>query len=69
MKPERYNILTVGKIGFKSGGFGGSENLKKSRSKNLSNQINQFHEILFWPNSIFCNSKTGLKSISEQGKI
>ena len=48
----------------------GPENLKKSRpKKNSSNQINQFHEKFFWPNSIFfCNFKNGQKSIFEQGK-
>ena len=29
----------------------------------------QFHEIFFWPNSIFCNSKNGQKSIFEVGKL
>ena len=36
--------------------------------KNSWNQINQFHDILFWPNSIFCNFKNDQKSFSEQGK-
>jgi len=45
------------------------ENLKKSRPKKPSwNQINQFHEIFFWPNSIFCNFKNGQKLIFEQGE-
>ena len=44
------------------------ENLKKSRPKNSRNQINQFHEIFFWPNSIFCNFKISQKSIFELGK-
>ena len=45
----------------------GPENLKKSRQKNSWNQINQFHEIIFWPKSIFCNFKNGQKSIFELG--
>ena len=36
--------------------------------KNSWNQINQFHEKIFWPNSIFCNFKNGQKSIFELGK-
>jgi len=47
----------------------GAEILKKSRpKKNSWNQINQFHEKFFWPNSIFCNFKNGQKSIFELGK-
>ena len=42
--------------------------LKKSPcQKNSWNQINQFHEILFWPKSIFCNFKNDQKSIFELG--
>ena len=47
----------------------GLENLKKSRSKNLWNQINQFHEKYFGPNSIFSDFKNGQKSIFERGKV
>ena len=38
---------------------GVDQKIKKSsvQKKNSWNQINQFHEILFWPNSIFCNFK------------
>ena len=32
-------------------------------------QINQFHEKIFWPNSIFCNFKNRQKSIYELGKV
>ena len=39
------------------------QNKIKSRSKNSWNQINQFDEILFLPNSIFCNFKNGEKSL------
>ena len=46
----------------------GTENLKKSRPKNSWNQINQFHEEFFWPNSIFGDFKNGQKSIFELGK-
>ena len=46
----------------------GPENLKITGQKNLWNQINQFHEMLFWPNSIFCHFKNGSKSIFELGK-
>ena len=43
--------------------------LKKSMpKKTLRKQINQFHEYLFWPNSIFCSFKNGQKSIFELGK-
>ena len=31
-----------------------------SRTKNSWSQINQFHEIHFWPNSIFCNFKISI---------
>ena len=41
---------------------------KSPGQKNSWNQINQFHEKTFWPNSIFCNFKTGQKSIFELGK-
>ena len=46
----------------------GPENLKKSSPKNSWNQINQFHENFFGPNSSFCNFKNGQKSIFELGK-
>ena len=41
---------------------------KVQAKKNSWNQINQFYEILFWPNSIFCHFKNGQKSIFELGK-
>ena len=45
------------------------QKIKKSPGQKDSwNQINQFHEIFLWPNSIFCNFKNGQKSIFELGK-
>ena len=42
---------------------------KSPGQKNSWNQVNQFHELFFfWPNSIFCNFKSGQKSIFELGK-
>ena len=46
-----------------------SQKIKKSPGqKNLWNQINQFHEKIFWQKSNFCNFKNGQKSIFELGK-
>ena len=42
--------------------------IKSPGQKNSWNQINQFHGILFWPNSIFCNFQNGQKSIFQLGK-
>ena len=43
--------------------------IKKSPGqKNSWNQINQFHEKMFSPNSIFWNFKYGQKAIFEMGK-
>ena len=43
--------------------------VKKSPGQKYSwNQINQFHDKIFWPKSIFCNFKNGQKSIFELGK-
>ena len=41
---------------------------KVQAKKNYEVKINRFHEILFWPNSIFCNFKIGQKSIFELKK-
>ena len=46
----------------------GPENLKQSQTKNSWNPINQFHEIFFWPNSIFYNFKNGQKSFFKLGE-
>ena len=40
----------------------------QAKKKNSRNQINQFHEKIFWPKSIFCHFKNGQKSIFELGK-
>ena len=58
------------------GGAQWTENGKNSAINNISpgqkkpswNQINQFYENLFWPNSIFCNFNNGQKSIFELWK-
>ena len=46
------------------------QKIKKVQAKKTHEikYINQFHEIFFWPNSIFCNFKNGQKSFFEQGK-
>ena len=45
------------------------QKIKKSPDqKNSWNQINQFQEKYFWPNSVFCNFKNGQKSIFELRK-
>ena len=46
----------------------GQKILKSPGKKNSWNQINQFDEQFFWPNSIFCNFKNDQKSILELGK-
>ena len=53
---------------FKCVCLGGCIFEKKSSFPQSWNQINQFHENSFWPNSIFCNFKDGQKSIFELGK-
>ena len=48
---------------------GRARKFKKVQSrKNSWNHINQFHEKIFGPNSIFCNFKNGQKSIFELGR-
>ena len=42
--------------------------LVSSAKKSREIKINKFHEILFWPNSIFCNFKNVQKSNFELGK-
>ena len=46
----------------------GQKILKNPGPKNLWNQINQFHEILFWQKYIFCNFKNDQKSFFELEK-
>ena len=41
---------------------------KSSTKKLVKTNINQFHEIIFWPNFTFCNFKNDQKSIFELGK-
>ena len=57
-KLELNTYFTVGQKIWKSPG-----------QKNSWNLINQFHEKISWPNSIFCNFKNGEKSIFELGKV
>ena len=53
------------KIGF---WFARSATKFTAGQKNSCSQINQFHEKIFWPNSIFGDFKNGQKSIFELGK-
>ena len=46
----------------------GQKILKNPGQKNSWNQINQFHEKIFWPNFIFCHFKNDQKSIFELRK-